>query len=66
MDKNVYAAIQSRYSTLSGVGEADLDYILTDPVHITSISIQQMASRSLTSRNQYSILQSLKRTTGFE
>ena len=43
MDKNVYAAIQSQYSTLSKVGKRIADYILADPVHITSISIQQMA-----------------------
>lgn len=44
MDKNVYAAIQSQYSTLSKVGKRIADYILADPVHITSISIQQMAA----------------------
>lgn len=44
MDKNVYAAIQSQYSTLSKVGKRIADYILADPVHITSISIQQMAT----------------------
>ena len=44
MDKNVYAAIQSQYSTLSKVGKRNADYILADPVHITSISIQQMAA----------------------
>ena len=44
MDKNVYAAIQSQYSTLSKVGKRIADYILADPVHITSIRIQQMAA----------------------
>ena len=44
MDKNVYAAIQSQYSTLSKVGKRIADYILADPVHITSISIQQMVA----------------------
>ena len=44
MDKNVYATIQSQYSTLSKVGKRIADYILADPVHITSISIQQMAA----------------------
>ena len=44
MDKNVYAAIQSQYSTLSKFGKRIADYILADPVHITSISIQQMAA----------------------
>ena len=44
MDKNVYAAIQSQYSTLSKVGKRIADYILADPVYITSISIQQMAA----------------------
>lgn len=44
MDKNVYAVIQSQYSTLSKVGKRIADYILADPVHITSISIQQMAA----------------------
>lgn len=44
MDKNVYAAIQSQYSTLSKVGKRIADYILADPVHITSISIQQVAA----------------------
>ena len=44
MDKNVYASIQSQYSTLSKVGKRIADYILADPVHITSISIQQMAA----------------------
>lgn len=44
MDKNVYAAIQSQYATLSKVGKRIADYILADPVHITSISIQQMAA----------------------
>ena len=44
MDKNVYAAIQSQYSTLSKVGKRIAAYILADPVHITSISIQQMAA----------------------
>lgn len=44
MDKNVYAAIQSQYSTLSKVGKRIADYIIADPVHITSISIQQMAA----------------------
>ena len=44
MDKNVYAAIQSQYTTLSKVGKRIADYILADPVHITSISIQQMAA----------------------
>ena len=44
MDTNVYAAIQSQYSTLSKVGKRIADYILADPVHITSISIQQMAA----------------------
>ena len=44
MDKNVYAAIQSQYSTLSKVGKRIADYILADPVHITSISIHQMAA----------------------
>ena len=44
MEKNVYAAIQSQYSTLSKVGKRIADYILADPVHITSISLQQMAA----------------------
>ena len=44
MDKNVYAAIQSQYATFSKVGKRIADYILADPVHITSISIQQMAA----------------------
>lgn len=44
MDKNVYAAIQSQYSGLPKVSRRIADYILSDPVHITSISIQQMAA----------------------
>ena len=44
MDKNVYAAIQSQYAAFSKVGKRIADYILADPVHITSISIQQMAA----------------------
>ena len=43
MDKNVYAAIQSQYATFSKVGKRIADHIIADPVHITSISIQQMA-----------------------
>ncbi|MFR4414990.1 MAG: MurR/RpiR family transcriptional regulator [Butyricicoccus sp.] len=44
MDKNVYAAIQSQYATFSKVGKRIADHIIADPVHITSISIQQMAA----------------------
>ena len=44
MDKNVYAAIQSQYATFSKVGKRIADHITADPVHITSISIQQMAA----------------------
>ena len=44
MDKNVYAAIQSQYATFSKVGKQIADHIIADPVHITSISIQQMAA----------------------
>ena len=57
MDKNVYAAIQSQYSTLSKVGKRIADYILADPVHITSISIQQMAAELDIAESSYSILQ---------
>ena len=44
MDKNVYAAIQSQYATFPKVGKRIADHIIADPVHITSISIQQMAA----------------------
>ena len=44
MDKNVYAAIQSQYAGFPKVSRKIADYILSDPVHITSISIQQMAA----------------------
>ena len=62
MDKTVYAAIQSQYATFSKVGKRIADHIIADPVHITSISIQQMAAElGLTERavegRVYSILQ---------
>lgn len=44
MKINPYAAIQSQYSTFSKVSRKIADYILNDPVSITSISIQQMAA----------------------
>ena len=55
MDKNVYAAIQSHYATFSKVGKRIADHIIADPVHITSISIQQMAAEL--DIEYYSILQ---------
>ncbi|MDO5785824.1 MAG: MurR/RpiR family transcriptional regulator, partial [Eubacteriales bacterium] len=40
---NPYAAIQSKYETFPRVSKCIADYILEDPVHVTSISVQQMA-----------------------
>ena len=57
MDKNVYAAIQSQYATFSKVGKRIADHIIADPVHITSISIQQMAADWASQIEYYSILQ---------
>ena len=57
MDKNVYAAIQSQYATFSKVGKRIADHIIADPVHITSISIQQMAAELHRRIEYYSILQ---------
>lgn len=43
-NNNPYAAIQSQYSSFSKVSRKIADYILKDPVHCSSISIQQMAA----------------------
>lgn len=43
MKSNPYAAIQSQYETFPRVSKRIADYILEDPVHVTSISVQQMA-----------------------
>lgn len=43
MKSNPYAAIQSKYETFPRVSKRIADYILKDPVHVTSISVQQMA-----------------------
>ena len=71
MDKNVYAAIQSQYATFSKVGKRIADHIIADPVHITSISIQQMAAElGLTERavegRLYRLRQSLRQQLGGE
>lgn len=43
MKSNPYAEIQSQYETFPRVSKRIADYILEDPVHVTSISVQQMA-----------------------
>ena len=71
MDKNVYAAIQSQYATFSKVGKRIADHIIADPVHITSISIQQMAAELGTTARavegrEYRIRKKLQKQMGGE
>lgn len=45
MDLNPYAAIQSRYASLTGVMQKIADYVLEDMERIQDLSIQQLAGR---------------------